>query len=249
MTLASGMLRHVNVWLALLDLHLSRRSAAPRAGHPFTMENAMRRARRHGPAVTTFIDIGASEGKWCLMAAAIFEESRFLAIEALEERRRDLEAVKHAHPRIDYEIAVVGNAVGPGYINVSDDLIGSGVYDPDAPNARPAPMVTIDHLVAERQLCPPFGIKFDTHGFEVPILEGARMTLEQTRLIVMEVYNFGDPARSKRFHRMCTHMEELGFRCFDLCGPMLRRRDGVLWQMDLFFAPADAEIFRYQTFD
>jgi FkbM family methyltransferase len=243
------MLRRLNAWLARLDLQLVRRSEVTRPHHPFTMERALRRARRHGFTVETFLDIGASEGKWSRTAAGIFEQSRFLAVEALAERRAVLDALQRACPRIGYEIAVVGDAVGTGYINVSDDLIGSGVYDADDPSARPVPMVTLDHLVAERRLSPPFGIKFDTHGYELPILAGAERTLERTALIVMEVYNFGDPARTLRFHQMCAHLEVLGFRCYDLCGPMLRRRDGVLWQMDLFFAPARSDIFRYPDFD
>ena len=63
----------------------------------------------------------------------------------------------------------------------------------------------------QHQLRPPFLIKLDTHGFEVPILKGAQETLQQTNLLVIETYNFQLQPTSLRFHEMCSYMEFGGF--------------------------------------
>ena len=91
-------------------------------------------------------------------------------------------------------------------------------------------------------------VKLDTHGFEVPILIGAAETLKQANVVIIEVYNFKLTEPCLRFHEMCTHMESLGFRCYDMADPMLRQRDRALWQMDLFFAPSASPIFRYGSY-
>jgi hypothetical protein len=89
----------------------------------------------------------------------------------------------------------------------------------------------------------PFILKFDTHGFEVPILNGAVKTLQETHYIVMEVYNYRHTAGTLLFYEMCTLLDSLGFRCFNMADPMLRPLDGSLWQMDLFFARKSDAVF------
>jgi FkbM family methyltransferase len=237
----------LNRFLHPFGLRLVRCQTLLKPNHHFTMERALQRCRRHGFPIETFIDIGASEGKWSRQAAAVFPDSHFLALEPLEERRAVLEALRQTMPNFDYMLAMAGAVTGTGTINVAEDLIGSGSYDSTASNSRPVPMLALDDLVVERDAKPPFGLKFDTHGYELPILEGAPATLRQTELIIMEVYNFADPPRVLRFHQICAHMEALGFRCYDMCTPILRPRDGALWQMDLFFARDTADLFDYPS--
>jgi hypothetical protein len=43
-------------------------------------------------------------------------------------------------------------------------------------------------------------------------------------------------------------MEELGFRSFDLAGPMLREYDNAFWQVDLLFARADEPMFTHNSY-
>ena len=99
---------------------------------------------------------------------------------------------------------------------------------PDLPTSKDA-MLRLDDL--------------DTHGFEVPIFEGAAETLARTGLIVVEVYNFKISPEALRFHELCAYLEGKGFRCVDILDVMHRPCDGALWQMDLIFARADRPEF------
>ncbi|MBE9545660.1 MAG: FkbM family methyltransferase, partial [Proteobacteria bacterium] len=111
--------------------------------------------------------------------------------------------------------------------------------------SRQVPVKTIDAIVSERNLTGNFLLKFDTHGYELPILKGARQTLNKTSIIIMEAYNFQISDNALRFHEMCANMESLGFRCYDIADPMLRDYDKSFWQMDLFFCRNDEKIFKY----
>lgn len=214
----------------------------------FEMLSGVRRMTGHGFKPACVIDIGASDGKWSVEVMSVFPNARYLAIEPLQERQSRLEKLKSTHENFDYSLCVAGSTNnGTVTLHVSGDLDGSTVDGGGGP-PRDVPVRTIDGLVAEKGLGGPFLLKFDTHGYELPILEGARETLKNTLAVVMEVYNFKVSEHGLRFHEMCQHMEDLGFRCFDMADPMLRAHDGALWQMDLFFCRQNEAIFHHDGY-
>lgn len=214
----------------------------------FIMSSAVERITKHGIAINSIIDIGASNGKWSVEAMKFFPNASFLAIEPLQERRGELENLKHVYPRFDYVLCVAGEENGRQVtLNVSDDLDGSTVNGTGGV-PRNVPARTIDAVVSEKKLGGPFLLKFDTHGYELPILSGSKNILKETNIVIMEVYNFKITEHSLRFPEMCLHMEDLGFRCYDMAGPMLRLHDKAFWQMDIFFCRSDSEIFSYSQY-
>ena len=214
----------------------------------FLMSSALRRLSAHGFKPGAVIDIGASDGSWSAQAMACLPGARFLAVEPLQERRAALDRRKRRHERFDYALCV---AAGPGVdavdLDVAADLDGSTVGGHGG-QTRSVPAATIDALAAERGLPGPYLLKFDTHGFELPILEGARRVLEETEVIVMEVYNFHVTPRALLFPDMCRHLGDLGFRCFDMAEPRFRVHDRAFWQADMFFCRADNPIFDHDGY-
>jgi FkbM family methyltransferase len=212
------------------------------------MMSAIGRVIGHGFEPACVIDIGASDGKWSRDVMRVLPGARYLAIEPLQERRGSLEKLKSAHENFDYSLCVAGSANnGMVTLHVSGDLDGSTVDGGGGP-LRDVPVRTIDGLVAEKGLRGPFLLKFDTHGYELPILDGARDTLRNTLVVIMEVYNFRVSEHGLRFHEMCQRMETLGFRCYDMADPMLRAHDQALWQMDLFFCRQDNRMFAHDGY-
>jgi hypothetical protein len=130
---------------------------------------------------------------------------------------------------------------------VTGDLDGSTVGGNGGVTRR-VPLHSVDAIVAMKQLPGPYMLKFDTHGFEVPILKGSTKTLSQTEYIVMEVYNFRHTEGTLTFYEMCTLLEGMGFRCFNLADPMQRPFDRAFWQMDLFFARKENPIFSENSY-
>jgi FkbM family methyltransferase len=215
------------------------------------MESVLRRLAARDPNVASVIDIGASTGRWSAMTAPMFPNTRFVGVDPLQEREPDLRALKQRQPRFDYVLCVAGEKEHElVQMAVSDDLDGSTVGGgaEHGLTMRQVPSRSVDAIAAMKDLRGPFLLKFDTHGFEVPILKGATKTLEQTHYIVMETYNYRHVPGTLLFWEMCALLDGMGFRCFNLVDPMQRPADRSLWQMDLFFARRDNAVFRHDSF-
>lgn len=234
--------RAINRLLQPLGLHLVRRERA------FEMESLLARAAIHQSKVATWIDVGASDGSWSLLARQHFPQAEFLLFEPLAERQPVLDKLRAKH---GFEIApaAAGATAGRTEFTIDPKLDGSGVAAPGAASTRSVPIETIDQVVAARRLPGPFGIKLDTHGYEVPVLSGATSVLSQTNLLIIEAYNFTLMPGCLRFHELCAWLEERNFRCCDLADPMRRPHDGALWQMDLAFAPISHPMFASDRYE
>jgi FkbM family methyltransferase len=235
--------RHVaNHLLHPLGLHLARPERA------FEMDGLLARAAARGMNVGTWIDVGASDGSWSRKARRHFPAAQFLLFEPLAERQADLARCQR-ELGFDWVAAAAGAAAGTVEFAIDPALDGSGVAQPGAAATRTVPVETIDRAVAARGLAGPFGLKLDTHGHEVPVLEGAAAVLPQASLLIIEAYNFTLGPGALRFHELCAWLETRGFRCCDLADPMRRPRDGALWQLDLAFAPATSPLFASDGYD
>lgn len=213
-----------------------------------SLEAALRRRTKAGWRFATIIDVGASNGCWSRRARRFFPDAAIFLVEAQSTHGPALARFKSGARNVDYAMAAAGDRDGEIYFDASDPFGGVASHAP-FPGCLTVPVRSIDSLVRERGLKPPFLLKLDTHGFEVPILEGARETLAQTGLIIVETYNFKVAAEALRFHEMCAWLEERGFRCIDLCEPMHRPKDGAFWQIDLFFAPAERGEFSSNSYE
>jgi FkbM family methyltransferase len=212
------------------------------ARNPSTMEAALARCAARNPGIRTVIDVGASDGRWSRAASRILPPARYFMVEARAEHRPGL-ARTARDARFSYEICAAGNRDGEIYFDATELFGGLASETPPEKNAIVVPVRRLDGLARERGLAGPYALKLDTHGYEVPILEGAAGLLAQTALLVIECYNFRVAPRSLLAHEMCAWLEARGFRCIDLCDPLHRARDGALWQMDLFFVPATDAAF------
>lgn len=209
-----------------------------------SLSGALQRCQQRGLRVQTVIDVGASDGRWSLECMRYFPAAHYLLLDAQQLHEAALKAFTTQHPKTAYQITAVGDADGPIHFDASDPFGGIAAYSPFAKNDVIVPMHSLATLVQTHGVMGPFVIKLDTHGFEVPILQGAQSLLPHTELIVVEVYNFNFSAANLRFVEMCQHLEKLGFRCVDICDPLHRPKDGALWQFDAFFIPATNPIFR-----
>lgn len=213
-----------------------------------SLQAAFERLSRRPVAVNTVIDIGASDGRWSEKIRRYYPAAYYMLVDVNPIHKAALDQFKHRYPNSDYLIAAAGNEDGTGNFAFGDDPLGGVVTAGAWQGTVEVPMAKIDTLVSQRVLQPPFLIKLDTHGYEVPILEGAASALSQTNMIVMETYNFQILPNSLRFYEMCGYMEARGFRPVDIIEPDHRPRDGALWQFDLLFIRSDRPEFAIGSF-
>lgn len=240
MSARKELLRRVNRVIAPTGAQLYR------AG--IDMDYALDWLARRDHQIATIFDLGAAQGNWARMALDRFPRARVVGVDPLEERASDLERLKQENPRFDYVSAVAGKEDGGTVeLAVTRDLDGSSVHGAEGVKRR-VPVHSLDALARMKELSGPYFLKFDTHGFEKPILEGAQSVLADTRFIVMEAYNFCHTPETLLFHEMIDYLGQRGFRVSHIVDVLNRPDDGALWQIDLMFARADDPIFDSDAF-
>jgi len=213
-----------------------------------TMNAGLQRLTRFITGTGSVIDIGASDGHWTRLAMQHMPGYEFLLVDANKTHES---ALRHLHKEsgANYKICAAGDTDGEINFFISDDVYGGSASYSEFPqeNNHVVPMYKVSTLAHrhKHELPPPYILKLDTHGFEVPILQGAVEILEQTEAIIIEVYNFHLSEGCLTFHEMCNFLQKKGFRCVGLADPMYRQYDDAFWQMDLFFIRSDHNAFNY----
>ncbi|NVL90282.1 MAG: FkbM family methyltransferase [Desulfobacterales bacterium] len=238
-----GMIKHFAGRLANTVLH-SIGCEVIKHSASVSWRSTFARIRGRRIEIQTVIDVGASDGRWSKTLMLFYPYAFYFLIEANQVHESKLKRFKKKHENVDYILAAAGDTVGEVYFDASDAAGGLASHKPmNSDNMIKVAVVTVDTQVKQQNLTGPYLLKLDTHGFEVPIFEGATATLKETSIIVVEAYNFVLSEGSLRFHEMCLFLEEKGFRPLGLCNPMFRPKDGLLWQMDLIFARSDRKEF------
>jgi len=213
-----------------------------------TMDAALARLARSHANLRTFVDVGASDGRWSLMARRHFPAGTYLLIEALEDpHAADLRRIAE-DPNIHVALAAAGDRAGTIHFDASDAFGGGASETATGEGDLVIPMTTIDDEVERRDLPGPVLIKLDTHGFEIPIISGASRTLERTDVLIVEAYNFELGPGVLTFPAMCRYLGDRGFRVLDLVDVMRRPADQALWQFDLVFARAERPEFQSNSY-
>ena len=216
-----------------------------------TMTMGLSRSKNRGHIINTVIDVGASNGSWTLLCKKYFPNAFYFLIEAQVAHEDSLKKLKSKTANVDYIIKAAGDNVGVVYFDDRDPFGGVASHKSfDKVSMVVVPMTTVDNVVKERKLEPPFLLKLDTHGFEIPILNGALETLRNTEVLVIEAYNFKLTAYDSKsenvaikFYELCMYLENKGFRCIDIMDILRRPNDNALWQMDFVFIKDNNKIF------
>lgn len=202
------------------------------------MEDVMETAAERTSRIGTVVDVGAAKGWFSGLAQDTFPGSQLLLFEPQMFHKEKLEQFCKKRENATWVAAAAGAERGKIFFDETDPFGGQASYTEYESNNIEVPVTTIDLEVAERGLKGPFLIKLDTHGFEVPILEGAAETLKETEMLIIECYNWRMGDECLLFDEMCSYMRERGFRCVDASSPhMLKGSTDKIW-IDLVFAPA-----------
>jgi len=174
-----------------------------------------------------------------------FPDARYLLIEAQEKAHgASLRRFKASHAGVEYELCAAGNREGEIFFDATDPFGGQASETPYLRNNIQVRVRTVDDLVRQHNMPGPYLLKLDTHGFEAAILEGARETMAQAGMLIIEAYNFTLCPGALRFYELCQFLEPRGFRCVDMFDLMIRPGDNALWQMDMVFLRSTHPVFQ-----
>lgn len=200
------------------------------------MSNMLEGLRKRGNEIRTVIDIGASDGQWTRLCLKEFPLSTYLLLEPNAHHFPYLEKFLKEHSNLIHSPCVAGRSTGLLSFDSSNPYSGLA-SEQESESMLPA--TSIDHEIASRKLSGPYLIKLDTHGFELPILEGAKDALRETSALIIECYPRSLGGVGIPFWNMAHWLEQRGFHCIDLADPIYRKKDGTLWQLDLLFVRND----------
>jgi FkbM family methyltransferase len=212
------------------------------------LDHALQRLQGHKIEIASLIDVGASNGSWSKTFARYFPGRHHLLIDANEVHVPELTKACQENANWHYMVAAVGGKNEELYFDASDPLGGHLSKHIHTENYRPYTSTTIDDLLAKQPLPGPFMIKLDTHGVEIPILDGSASALKQTNALVIETYNFSFSEPAVPFWELCRHLFELGFRPLDAFDLLYREVDNAFWQFDLLFVRKDLPLFQDMRF-
>lgn len=203
-------------------------------GHDICLQGLKKR----GYHPETILDIGAAEGSWTLSAIRSFPTARYFLIEALEERRPELEELRRDYRNVTFAICGVGKEPGDLLFGITPELYGSSFAYEGAEN-RMVQVKTLDDLFASGCFQQPSFLKLDVQGFELQVLEGARTVLPGADLVLLELpfYRFSKPM--SLMHEAIQYMVDRRFRPYEVVEVMRRPYDGAMGQCDLLFCRED----------
>jgi FkbM family methyltransferase len=169
----------------------------------------------------TVVDVGAGRGTLQLYEA--FPEAYHFLVEPLTEYEFDLR--KALEPYQGEYIFAAGATDTRAFINVEPrPMMSSFLARTDLTSTgkqvekREVAVKTLDTLMEEYGLEPPFGLKIDTEGFEDQVIRGATNFLRQTEFVIAEVSvaeRFVDSYTLAEFTEL---MDEHDFFLWDVLG-------------------------------
>ena len=207
-----------------------------------SMDSGLNRLKELKLDPSLIIDVGAAKGSWTQRASHIWPNKKYILIEPLSEQTVQISANLNSNPDVKIYNAVAGENSGTVNLNITDDLDGSGIYGKSSGNTREVKVVRLDDLdqiESEKIL-----LKLDTHGYEIPIFEGGKKTLEKTVAIIVEVYGFYVSPTAKLFHEISDYLDGKNFRLFDIVDIMRRPKDHAFWQADAVYLRNTHPVFR-----
>jgi hypothetical protein len=105
------------------------------------------------------------------------------------------------------------------------------------------PMIRLDDILEDRNLCGPYLIKIDVQGAELDVLDGAQRSLPKAEVIVLEVSMFEFLEGAPQFYDVVSYMKRHGFVAYDIVLGWNRPLAGALGQVDIAFVKEDG-VFR-----
>jgi FkbM family methyltransferase len=184
----------------------------------------------------TIVDVGAADGAWSRLAAAVWPDAQVFAFEPNRRNERKLEEAQRELPHFAYQLSLVGAT--PGRVAYADRGTQTSLYS-EAKGTEDAEMVTLDACFEGGLFPQPQLLKLDVQGYELQVLEGGQRVLSGCEAVLAEVSFFHFHPDMPVADDVIAYLKDRGFVVYDTMGLLRLPKDDALAQMDLMFLRAD----------
>ena len=184
----------------------------------------------------TIVDVGAAEGTWSRMAAAIWPNAHVIGFEPNRANEAKLERARRELPQFAYHLCFLG--AEPGRVAYEERGAQTSLYA-DAVGSTHAEMRTLDDCFEAGLFPQPQLLKLDVQGYELRVLEGGRRVLAGCEAVLAEVSFLRFHPEMPTADEVIAYLKEHGFVLYDTMGLLRLPADDTLAQMDVMFLRAD----------
>ena len=197
--------------------------------------------------INLLLDVGASEGTYSLQLRQHGYEGNILSFEPLSESFAVLQQRAARDPLWSCENLALGDSDGMIEINVSGHKTSSSILPIsethlnampssafiDLEKVRVARLDSLKSIMIKRDAV--IYLKVDVQGYEKQVLEGARETLKQTRVIELELSLAPMYVGGADFMEMITYLTQLEFKMVSIEPFFTDPKTGQILQVDGIF--------------
>jgi FkbM family methyltransferase len=196
--------------------------------------------------VRTIFDVGANRGQFGGDVIARGWTDRLVSYEPIGVCHAELAQAASKTPNwIVAPPMALGRMAQEANINVSENLMSSSLLPVSRASTDVAMetryvrtekivVSTLDE-VRDAQWEQPFGLKIDTQGFELEVLEGGSQTLELVEVILLEMSLAHLYSGGAQFDELFSYCVNRGFRCIALNEGFSDPRNNEMLQVDGVF--------------
>ncbi len=188
-------------------------------------------------------DVGASNGTWSYNVSQVYPDANYYLFEPLVEHFEDYKSLMDKflskHPNFTLNQCALGEKTCEIQMNAFSNKFGSTAleisYDSPDIVQVPVKMWSLDDAIKDLSLPIPQVIKMDTQGCELSILKGAKNTIAQVDVLLLESWLYrGYGENTPLFNELIEWLLPYNFRLWDIIGSF-RDPDGVLGSIDCVF--------------
>lgn len=185
----------------------------------------------------SIVDVGAGQGDWTRLAAAIWPAANIVGFEPNKHERDALDRLTKELPRFRYHMCFLGRGRQDSVAYLDRGRITSLLAPQDVQGAKAAeaPMESLDELIGSGSVAPPDFVKVDVQGYELEVLRGASHALAGCTAVLLECSLLRLFDGAPRIDEVIEFMRERQLIWYDIAGIVRRPSDDALWQLDLIF--------------
>lgn len=240
MKLIKSIQRNIQSFLAEKDIIIQKKT-------PLNSEDKILEFLLNKYNIDYVLDIGANTGQFVLELLKSKFNCNIISFEPLPDVYKKLEREANKYHNWKTENLAIGQESGSITINVSANTESSSIlpmldsHSELAPESKyvnkiSVPITTLDKYISENRInSQNIYLKIDVQGYEESVIIGAINTLENVKVLQLEISFTPLYDQSIIYYKMIEKIENIGFTLYSFLPAFTNYKTGQIFQVDAIF--------------